>query len=95
MTEILEQDPVLQQIGNFGKWQARTIGAFSLIGFFFGWQMLAPSIIVPEVEYWCSPAELQLKVGEKVNWTSPEIVSEHGEGDLIIARPLMLITLTL
>ena len=43
---------------------------------------MATSIIVPEVEYWCSPAELQLKVGEKVNWTSPEIVSENGEGKL-------------
>jgi len=78
MKEVAEQDPVLSRIGNFGAWQARTIGAFCLIGFFFGWQMLAPSIIVPEVEYWCSPAELDLALGERVNWTSPEIGGEEG-----------------
>jgi len=72
-------DPVLRQIGNFGRWQARTIGAFSMIGFFLGWQMLTPSIIVPEVDYWCSPVELGLDKGEKVNWTSP--VNADGEQD--------------
>jgi len=70
---------VLSRIGNFGAWQARTISAFSLVGFFLGWQMLAPSIIVPEVEYWCSPAELGLGLGERVNYTSPEIISEKEE----------------
>eukprot|EP00092_Neocalanus_flemingeri_P029890 GFUD01032455.1.p1 GENE.GFUD01032455.1~~GFUD01032455.1.p1 ORF type:complete len:556 (+),score=67.08 GFUD01032455.1:172-1839(+) len=73
MSQKFENDPILKRIGNFGKWQARTVGAFSLIGFFFGWQMLAVTVIVPEVDYWCSPAQLQLEVGEKVNWTSPKI----------------------
>ena len=27
--------------------------------------------MLPEVEFWCSPAELNLPRGEKVNWTSP------------------------
>ena len=75
----MEQDPVLSRIGNFGKWQARTISCFSLIGFFLGWQMLAPSIMVPEVDYWCSPLELGLAKGERVNWTSPEIIGDQNE----------------
>jgi len=78
----MEQDPVLSRIGNFGKWQARTISCFSLIGFFLGWQMLAPSIMVPEVEYWCSPAELGLAKGERVNWTSPEIMGDNEEREV-------------
>ena len=79
MSQNIENDPVLSRIGNFGKWQARTVGAFSLIGFFFGWQMLAISILVPEVDYWCSPAELHLEIGEKVNWTSPELKTESDD----------------
>eukprot|EP00092_Neocalanus_flemingeri_P003804 GFUD01004097.1.p1 GENE.GFUD01004097.1~~GFUD01004097.1.p1 ORF type:complete len:559 (-),score=90.28 GFUD01004097.1:300-1976(-) len=82
MAQNMENDPILKRIGNFGKWQARTVGAFSLIGFFFGWQMLAVSIMVPEVDYWCSPAELQLDLGEKVNWTSPELVTDKETGKL-------------
>ena len=78
----MDQDPVLSRIGNFGAWQARTISAFSLVGFFLAWQMLAPSIIVPEVEYWCSPADLGLDLGERVNYTSPEIISEKEEREV-------------
>ena len=36
-------DPVLGRIGSWGRWQAVTIAVFSLIGFFFGWHMLAVS----------------------------------------------------
>jgi len=41
--------------------------------------MLAPSIMVPEVDYWCSPLELGLAKGERVNWTSPEIIGDQNE----------------
>jgi len=81
MSQETGSDLIIEKIGNFGAWQARTVGAFLLIGFFFGWQMLAVSILVPEVDYWCSPAELELELGKHINWTSPQLESESGELD--------------
>ena len=37
------EDPVLSKIGPWGRWQAKTIAPFMLIGFFFGWHMLSVS----------------------------------------------------
>jgi len=44
---------VLDRIGNWGKWQATKVGAFGLVGFFFGWQMLSMNLLLPEQEFWC------------------------------------------
>ena len=38
------------------------------------------SFMLPEVEFWCSPTELDLPRGVKVNWTSP-INPETGKAD--------------
>jgi len=49
----MEEDPVLDRIGNWGKWQATKVGAFGLVGFFFGWQMLSMNLLLPEQDFWC------------------------------------------
>jgi len=56
-------DPVLDRIGNWGRWQAIKIAAFGWVGFFFGWHMLAVNLLVPEQEFWCSPESLGLEAG--------------------------------
>jgi len=73
----MKEDPILSRIGIFGKWQARKIGVVQLVGFFTAWQMLVVSFIVPEVDFWCSPPGLEIPLGEKVNWTSPVMVSNN------------------
>jgi len=49
----MEEDPVLDRIGNWGKWQATKVAAFGLVGFFFGWQMLSMNLLLPEQDFWC------------------------------------------
>eukprot|EP00090_Calanus_glacialis_P008106 TRINITY_DN16442_c0_g1_i2.p1 TRINITY_DN16442_c0_g1~~TRINITY_DN16442_c0_g1_i2.p1 ORF type:complete len:553 (-),score=119.37 TRINITY_DN16442_c0_g1_i2:26-1684(-) len=72
-----QEDPVLSRIGKFGRWQVKTISVVQLVGFFTAWQMLAVSFIVPEIEFWCSPPGLGRPVGEKLNWTSPGVVTNN------------------
>ena len=67
----MEEDPVLRKIGNFGKWQFMKISIFGLGPILSAWQMLAVSFLLPETEFWCSPAGLQISLGESLNWTSP------------------------
>jgi len=49
----MDEDPVLDRIGNWGKWQAKKVAAFGLVGFFFGWQMLSMNLLLPEQDFWC------------------------------------------
>jgi len=73
-------DEVLGRIGQFGKYQLRVIGLVQFVGVFAAWQLLSSSFMLPEVEFWCSPTELDLPRGVKVNWTSP-INPTTGETD--------------
>merc|ERR1712012_575609 len=52
-TARMDEDPVLDRIGNWGKWQAKKVAAFGLVGFFFGWQMLSMNLLLPEQDFWC------------------------------------------
>merc|ERR1712179_699916 len=73
-------DEVLGRIGQIGKYQLRVIGLVQFVGVFAAWQLLSSSFMLPEVEFWCSPTELDLPRGVKVNWTSP-INPTTGETD--------------
>eukprot|EP00090_Calanus_glacialis_P003966 TRINITY_DN1295_c0_g1_i3.p1 TRINITY_DN1295_c0_g1~~TRINITY_DN1295_c0_g1_i3.p1 ORF type:complete len:542 (-),score=102.07 TRINITY_DN1295_c0_g1_i3:207-1832(-) len=64
-------DEVLGRIGNFGKYQLRVIGFVQFVGVFAAWQLLSSSFMLPEVDFWCSPPELNLPRGIPINWTSP------------------------
>lgn len=64
-------DEVLRRIGNFGKYQLRVIGFVQFVGVFAAWQLLSSSFMLPEVDFWCSPPELNLPRGIPLNWTSP------------------------
>lgn len=77
MSSNMEEDPVLSRIGQFGKWQAKTIGVVQLVGFFTAWQMLAVSFLLPEIDFWCSPPGLETSLGGKLNWTSPLVVENN------------------
>ena len=47
-------DAVSSAAGQFGLWQARTVGVVGLIGVFGAWQMLAVSFLLPEQKFWCN-----------------------------------------
>jgi len=64
-------DPILSRIGQFGRWQAKTISVVSLVGFFSAYQMLAFSFMVTEKSFWCSPSGLSLPLGQNISWVSP------------------------
>lgn len=64
-------DEVLGRIGNFGKYQLCVIGVVQFVGVFAAWQLLSSSFMLPEVDFWCSPPELNLPRGIPINWTSP------------------------
>jgi len=66
-----QEDEVLRRIGTFGRYQLKVIGLVQFVGLFAAWQLLSSSFMLPEVDFWCSPPELHLPKGFRVNWTSP------------------------
>jgi len=66
-----KEDPVLRWIGDFGKWQAKTIGIVGLVGFFTAFHMLVVSFQLPSgVAFWCVPPHFPLNPAS-ATWTSP------------------------
>merc|ERR1719458_19097 len=59
-----EPDYITQRIGVFGRYQLRCFLLVQFVGVFAAWQVLSSSFMLPEVEFWCSPASLELEVGE-------------------------------
>ena len=69
--DLHNEDPVLRYIGNFGKWQARTIGIIPFITLFAAWQLLVKNFLLPSnVPFWCLPSDFPF-VPETATWTSP------------------------
>lgn len=68
-----KEDPVLRWIGDFGKWQAKTIGIVGWVGFFTAFHILVVSFQVPSgLDYWCVPPNFPLTLNPSTaKWTSP------------------------
>merc|ERR1712107_850474 len=92
-TAKMDEDPVLDRIGNWGKWQAKKVAAFGLVGFFFGWQMLSMNLLLPEQDFWCvnedcscleEPSAMGPSSGQPPLWfkdLEPSKTSKGGESE--------------
>ena len=88
----IETDYITEKIGKFGKFQLRGFLLIQFVGIISAWQTFvrfeaemntrptlhfqSTSFILPEVDFWCSPANLQLGLGER----SDSMVSPIREG---------------
>ena len=88
------KDFVTDNIGIFGRFQWRRIFIIQFLGVFCAWQTLvvSPSLLsqfpfqsssfmFPEVEFWCSPAELELELGERPDVSVSPVVTETNTTD--------------
>jgi hypothetical protein len=53
MVKAEERDPIVDIIGNIGKWQWLIILPLAIREIFSSWQMLAPPFLAMEKDFWC------------------------------------------